>query len=384
MIFNYYLLLTCFLIVPISGCCAVSETQIAIGRGKEFQKNNLFDKAAAEYLRAADLITNNDPAKAELLLLAGECQNYKNGGLGKETFSKILDLKMATENQKNNARLKIAYCLFRDGDYKPIVADMEFLIAQNAGLSPAQQAEAYAYLGKAYFRLKEPSKAVIASRKAIACKELPLNRRLELSSRLAGYYLYQEKLSIPETYEKLVKDVGGQDFLAWQGILSIFTGSRKFEQSNEICNKIIAAPDSSPTARQYALMFQVQNLFGLKRYEETIIKGNQLLAEHHEFSNEEYFAIRMCIGTAMVRLRHYDDAVAEFTKIQALNTLYFSQLAQMMTGHCYLEQKKYDAALEAFSAVKELASLNSYVELLEQANHQIEDIKKIQEDNSQK
>lgn len=386
MTYNSFLaLFICGLIVIsfVIGCTSYNQ-QEAIDRGKEFQRNNLFDMAANEYMRAAELTTNDDPVKADLLFMAGECQNCKNTGSGKETFRKIIDLKMATEDQKINARLKIAYCHFMDGDYKPIVTDMENLIAQNNNLSSAQQAEAYAYLGKAYFRLKEPDKAVIASRKATTCKELPLNQRLELSGRLAGYYIYQEKFSIPETYQKLLEDVSGQDFLAWHGILSSLTGSGKFERSNEICNKIITDTASSPTALQYALMFQVQNLSGLNLYEETIMKGNQFLVRYPELSNEDSFKIRICVSTAMMRLRHFDEAVVELKKIQELNTLYYSQSAQMMIGYCYLEQKKYDDALKAFSAVEKLASLNSYVELREQANRQIENIKKIQGNNSPK
>lgn len=375
------------IVIPFVSGCASYERQSAIDRGKEFQKNNLFDKAAAEYLRAVDLITSDDSAKAELLLLAGECQNYKNTGSGKEIFRKVLDLKLATENQKNNARLKIAYCLFVDGDYRSVVADMEKLIAKNMGLSPAQQAEAHGYLGWVYLRLKELDKAGMALRKAIVCKELPLDQRLKLSYIFAQVCLNQNDFSIPRTFEdfeNIDSDKRLEDFFACYGILSNLTRSNKLEQSNEICDKIITDPAFSPTARQYALMFQVQNLSGLNRYEETIMKGNQFLAQYPDLSNEDDFTIRMCIGTAMMRLQRYDDAVVEFTEIYDLNTLYFSQLAQMAIGDCYLEQKKYDAALKAFTSVKELASLNSYVELLAQANRQINNIKEIHGDKIKK
>jgi len=126
------------------------------------------------------------------------------------------------------------------------------------------------------------------------------------------------------------------------------------------------------------------NLFGLKRYEETIMKGNQFLAQYPELSNEDNFTIRMNIGMAMYRSQYYDDAVSEFKRVLALNDIYISSVAQMAIGDCSWEQKKYDAALEAFATAKELASLNSDNKIIEIANQKIKNIKKIQADNIKK
>ena len=367
-------------IIAMCSSCVGVDMETLIVKAQEFQKANLFDKAAVEYLQASKLADGDDSKKADLLLSAGDCMYYNDSDDEMKIYKEVLSLPSATKGQLATARLRIARRHMRDGDYKAAVGEMEILISQG-GMSSIQKAEAYASMGEAFRSLKQGDAAAKAIRQALSIKSgLNADSRINLARLLAGIFYYRNGCSTQKTDEQMREALGGDAsdsaFLTRIGIINTLTNPKEFARSKAMCDDVIKDPGSDEMLRLYASISQVENLIGLKSYDEAILLADQVLAQHKEgLSTESTFNVEWNKASALLCLKRYDDAIIEFRKIVDMKNVYYSPLAQFQIGRSYSAQGKRDDAIEAFEDLKKMPLLQCQLNMLKDADREILEIK---------
>jgi len=353
----------------------------SIAKAQEFQKSNLFDKAAAEYLQAARETADNTSQKMDLLLLAGDCMYYNDTAAEMDIYKEVLGVPVVSEEQKATARLKIARRYMRDGNYKAAVAEMEVLVLQS-NISSIQKAEAYANMGESLWHLKLYDAAMKAIRKALAAKSgLDIDRRIKLASKVANICYYQNECSVEKAYETICNtlgsDVTDNEFLAKIGIITTLVNCKKFDQASNMCNEILKATRHDDILNIYASACQVQILTGLKSYGAAISLADQVISQYKEsLSANSIFNVTWNKALALFSLARYDDAVIEYKRILDMKDVYYSPLAQLQIGNCYIALGKHEYALDAFEDLKKMPLLTSQQYMIKDADRQISEIKK--------
>lgn len=352
---------------------------------KRVFESGRFDNAAELYMKVAETVGNDTTLKIKALMLAGECQIQNNPVIAKKYYSLVLEDKDATIEQQIDAQLQIAHCILLDGDFMNAATSAEKIIALS-GATRKQMSDAFFIIGESYIRLKQYDSALVALKKTLSYKEIHPRQLKNIYVMISQIYLLQNNFDTKVAQDKIqiLEDELGLKFnMPWYGIIVFLTKSGRFEQSNEICSRLLMENKISEEERENAILFQARNLCGLKKYKEAEEKYKDMLDKNYKYLEDEKPSIYFDLAICLSRQQKYSDAIKVFNRLE-LNKINYAPIAQLMIGYCCLELKDYNNALEAYNKVLSMPSLKSQYKLLEEANRQIKNIKKIQEDNSLK